>query len=236
MSSTYLELCAKFRELVGISGSGPATVVGQVGMNKKIAIWVADADELIQRKWEDWKFLLNPKQIITATAGTTTFTLAALSVTDLARWRETSFVRDPGTANYLKLSYDIPYEEYFVSEMYLGAAVTGSIERVIIRSSDNAVIFYPTPTADTTIWAAYYKAVTRMTLDTSTTLIPKRFEDVILYRAKMFYAEHLEDGSLYESAQADYNEIIMKLEANQLVGFKGMQTSNDDNYEDVTVE
>jgi len=236
MSSTYLELCVKFREVVGMSGSGPATVIGQTGMNKKITIWVADADELIQRKWEDWKFLLNTKQVITAVAGTATFTPADLSVTDLARWRETSFVRSPGTADYLKLSYDISYEEYLVSEMYLGVEVTGAIERVIIRSSDNAVIFYLTPAADTTVWAAYYKAVTRMTLDTSTTLIPKRFEDAILYRAKMFYAEHLEDGSLYESARNDYEEIIMKLEASQLVGFKGMQTSNDDNYEDVTVE
>ena len=236
MSSTYLELCVKFRKLVGISGSGPAAVTSQSGMNEKITIWVADADEHIQRKWEDWKFLLEPKEVITVTASTSTFTLSTLGITDLARWIETSFVRDPGTADYQRLSYDMSYEDYLKSEMYLGASVTEQLERVFIRSSDNALIFYPTYGSATTVWAAYYKAVTRMSADSSTTPIPTRFEDAILYRAKMFYAEHLEDGSLYMSAETDYDEIMMKLEASQLASFKGMQTSNDDNYEDVMVE
>ena len=221
---------------MGISGTGPSTVVSQSGMNEKITIWVADADELIQRRWEDWSFLLEPKEIITATAGTSTFTLSTLGITDLARWRETTFVRDPGTSSYQKLYYDMSYEEYLQSEYYLGEEVTGTIERVIIRSTDDAVIFYPTPTADTTVWAAYYKAVTRMSVDASTTLIPTRFEDAILYRAKMFYAEHLEDPALYQSAEKDYMEILSKLEASQAPSFKGMQSSNDDNYMDVKVE
>jgi len=234
--SSYLELCQKFRKLVGISGSGPTAVASQSGMNEKITIWVADADELIQRKWEDWNFLLEPKEIITVTASTSTFTLSTLGITDLARWRRTSFVRDPGTDNYQKLSYDMTYDEYLLSELYLGASETGQLERVIVRTSDNALIFYPTYASNTTVWAAYWKAVTRMSADASTTPIPTRFEDAILYRAKMFYAEHLEDGSLYDSAFADYEDIMTKLEASQAPGFEGMQSSSDDNFLDVIVE
>jgi len=195
--STYLALCQKFRKLVGISGSGPAAVIDQSGMNEKITIWVADADEYIQRRWEDWNFLLEPKAIITATAGTNTFTPSVLGIDDLARWRETTFVRDPGTSNYERLAYGMSYEEYLQSEYYLATEVADKIDRVVIRSSDNAVIFCPTPSAETTIWAAYYKTVTRMSADTSESSIPARFEDAILYRAKMQYAEHLEDVSLY---------------------------------------
>lgn len=234
--SSYLELCQKFRKLVGISGSGPTAVASQSGMNEKITIWVADADELIQRKWEDWNFLLEPKEIITVTASTSTFTLSTLGITDLARWRRTSFVRDPGTDNYQKLSYDMTYDEYLLSELYLGASETGQLERVIVRTSDNALIFYPTYASNTTVWAAYWKAATRMAADASTTPIPTRFEDAILYRAKMFYAEHLEDGSLYDSAFADYEDIMTKLEASQAPGFEGMQSSSDDNFLDVIVE
>ena len=233
--STYLALCVKFRKMVGISGSGPSAVTSQSGMDEKITIWVADADELIQRKWEDWNFLLEPKEIITATAGISTFTLSDLSITDLARWKKTTFVSNPGTANYQKLSHDKNYDEYLNSDEYLAAAVTGDIERVIIRSTDNAVIFYPAPTSNTTVWAAYFKAVTRMSANISTTPIPTRFEDAILYRAKMFYAEFMEDVSLYNSARSDFDEVMTKLEASEAPAFKGMQTSNDEEFEDIVV-
>jgi hypothetical protein len=234
--SSYLELCVKFRKMVGISGSGPAAVTGQSGMSELITIWVADADELIQRKWENWKFLFEPQEELTITASTSTFTLATLSITDLARWVKTSFVRDPGTDDYQKLSYDMTYEEYITSEMYLGAAVTGQIERVFIRSSDNALIFYPTYGSNTTVWAAYYKAVTRIAADDSTTPIPVRFEDVILYRAEMYYAKHLEDWSLYDAAEIEFDEAMERLEANQLAGREGHAVSEEDHYLDVVVE
>ena len=235
--STYVELCQKFRKLVGISGIGPASVINQSGMNEKITIWVADADEFVQRVWEDWNFLIEPKKIITATEGIATFTLADLSITDLAKWRKSSFVRNPGTANYQKLLYDMSFEDYLTSEEYLAEEVTGEIYRVIIRSSDDAVIFYPTPASNTTVWASYYKTVTRMSANTSTTPIPARFEDIILYRAKMSYAEHIEDASLYQIAKLDYDKVLAELESSQALSFKGMRSSNDDsNYEDVVTE
>ena len=236
MGTTYLQLCQKFRKQVGISGTGPAAVTGQSGMNEKITIWVADADEWIQRKWSDWKFLLEPQEIITATAGTRTFTLSTLGITDLAKWKRTSFVRSPGTANYQKLSWDMTFEEYLESEYYLGVEETGDIDRVVVRSSDNALIFIPTPTANTTVWGAYYKTPTRMSADTSETPIPERFREAILYRAKMFYAEHLEDITLYQSAEKDFKDILVQLEADQLEGSRGMTRSADFENLSVVVE
>ena len=234
--STYLSLCQKFRKVVGISGSGLSSVLAQSGMNEKITIWIADADELIQRKWADWDFLLEPKEIITALADTATFTLSTLGITDLAEWKRNTFVSKPGTTNYKRLDHSMDYYEYLNSSYYLDAAETGEIERVFIRPSDNAVIFHPTPTATTTVWASYYKAVTRLSADASDSAIPNRFEDAIIYRAKMYYAEHLEDVSLYNSAEKDYMEIMTKLEDSQAPSFKGMQTSNNDLYEDIMVE
>ena len=236
MSSTYLALCQKFRKLVGITGSGPSTVTGQSGMNEKITIWVRDAEEWVRNEWEDWDFLFEPKEAITVTASTSTFSLDDLSITDLAFWKEDSFVRDPGTDDYQKLAFDIPYDEYLKSDMYLGATVTGQLERVVIRTSDNALIFYPTYGSATTVWGSYYKAPTVLTSDADTSLIPARLEDVILYRAKMYYAEAFEDVALYESANVDYTRTLTKLMSACAKGFKGMQKSSQDRYEDIVVE
>ena len=235
MSTSYLNLCVKFRKLVGISGTGPTAVTGQSGMFEKITIWIADADELVQRKWEDWAFLYVPKVAISAVSGTATYSLATLSITDHARWKKSSFVRDPGGDSYQKLAYDMSYDEYLESEEYLGASVSGAVERVIIDDLDGDVILYPNPSANVTIWAGYFKTVDRLAANDDTTLIPVRFEDAIFNRAKMLYAEHLEDPALYQSAKSDYDEVMTKLEASQLPAFRGQQTAGDDMFEDVVV-
>jgi len=235
--SNYLTLCQKLRELVGISGDGPASVLSQVGMNKKITTWIADADEWVIRRWEDWSFMLEPKTIITVAAGTSTYTLNDLSITDLARWRTTAFVRGPGAADYLLLESGLVYDDdYLTSEEYLGEAVTGPIEKVFVRSTDDALIFYPTPTVDTTVWGAYYKAATRMAANDSESPIPARFESVILNRAKMFYAEHLEDTVLYQSAEKDFIRDMHKLESKCAPALDGTQMSHNDVILDVVVE
>lgn len=234
--SIFLAKCQDFRDKVGISGSGPSTVVGQTGMNGKIVKWIADADELIQRKWEDWSFLFKEQQIITATASKSTFTLSDLNITDLAKWKKPSFIMNPGTASYKQLAYEMTYQDWLISAERAGNLSEGEIDRVVIRPGDNALIFTPTPAADTTVWASYWYAVTRMTVDASTTLIPDRFEEAILYRAKMFYAEFEEDPDLYQSAMDDYDEIIEKLESACLPSLENTQASEDDMHFDVIVE
>lgn len=234
---TFIEMCQKFREMVGISGSGPATVLDQTGMNKKITTWIADADMLVQRKWEDWDFLLQPKVVITAIASTSTFTPSDLSIDDLSRWKKNTFVRNPGASGYSLLDYSMTFDDYLRSSYYLGAATTGAIEGIVIRPSDDAVIFYPTPAVTTPVWAAYYKTPTRMSLDASGSPIPAKLQDIVIYRAKMFYAEHLEDIALYNSALRDFKNIMSDLEAIQLPGFKGKHVSaNDTYYQDIVVE
>jgi len=177
MSSTYLSLCQKFRKLVGISGSGPASVLEQTGMDEKITLWIADADIIIQRKWEDWKFLFVSQVVITATAGVNVFTPDDLSITDIARWKTNSFISNPGTSQGELLSSDMTYQEYLMDARYVREEVVANITHVMFRDEDGAVIFYPTPEENTTIWASYWKVPTRLSANASISPIPERFED-----------------------------------------------------------
>ena len=54
---TFLELCQTVRSEVGISGTGPTTVIGQEGQLLSIVNFTAEADFLIQGLWLDWNFL-----------------------------------------------------------------------------------------------------------------------------------------------------------------------------------
>lgn len=231
----FLEMCVKFRGDVGISGSGPSSVVDQTGMNKNIVGWIADADEFIQMQWEDWKFLFVPKVVITALADTASFSPTDLGITDLARWKETKFVSKPGTSNYQRLKYDISFDEYLESDAYLNEVESGDPERVIVDPTDNSIIFYPVQETTLTVWGSYYRAVTRMTVNTSESLIPVRFQEAILCKATMYYATYMNNGALFDEAEMKFDEIMYKLEANQIPAFKGTQIGNDDNYEDIVV-
>ena len=55
--STYLELVQDLHISVGAAGQEPTTVTGLTGEAERLAVWVKRADNLIQMKWANWKFL-----------------------------------------------------------------------------------------------------------------------------------------------------------------------------------
>jgi hypothetical protein len=173
--------------------------------------------------------------VITALANTASFTPAALGISNIARWKETKFVSRPGTDNFKRLEYDINYDEYLGTDEYLGAESSGDPERVIVNPIDNSIVFYPVQEETITVWGSYYKEVTRMTVNESLSVIPSRFQEAILYKAAMYYATFMENGSLYDEMEEQFDEAMLKLEASQIPAFKGSQTGNDDNYEDIVV-
>ena len=54
---TFLELCQTVRQEVGLSGTGPTTVVSQEGQLKVVVDFVIEADHQVQGLWSDWNFL-----------------------------------------------------------------------------------------------------------------------------------------------------------------------------------
>jgi hypothetical protein len=234
--STFLQLCQKFRKVVGISGSGPAAVTDQTGMYLRIVTWVADAEWEVITKWGDWPFMLVPKAVIPVTAGTATYTLTDLAITDLARWKPKTFVVKPGTANYLSLPEKRTHEDYLKSEYYLGAGETGDLVDVVVNPVDNSITFIPTPTETQTVWAGYFKTPTRLSGNTSQTPIPERYEDIILAKAKMFYAEAFDNQVLLQIASMQYEDWMRRMERELLPGFLGMGLSSPEINEPVRVE
>jgi hypothetical protein len=225
MSSTFLALCQKFPVVTGVAGNIPQAVTGQTGILQKIVNWVADADTTIQGLYQNWNFLRTDGQVITLALGTSEYSLSTLGITDLITWDRKRFVLSPGTAGFVKLKeYD--YSEWLDSNDRLGATASNvKPDRVVIKP-ENSLVFVGPPNDTYTVWASYYSAPTRLAANTDTSPIPTTFENIILYRAKMFYAEYYEDWDLYKSAEKDYEAELVKLEAAQLPG-QSVRTNSD---------
>ena len=85
---TFLELCQTVRQEVGVSGTGPTTVLNQEGQLKVIIDFVADSDFQIQILWEDWEFLWAQ---YSSTLSTGVAAPAVAKPTDLGTWDMRSF-------------------------------------------------------------------------------------------------------------------------------------------------
>jgi hypothetical protein len=200
-------------------------------MNKKIVNWIADSDNLIQSLWQDWNFLVVEKQVIPIISGTDEYSLATLGITDLVRWDHANFYINPGTASYAQLIH-FKYKEWLESSARLGLKILADPTQFVIKR-DNSIVFVDKPNADKTVWASYFKSITKMSLNADQSNIPAPLEDVIIYRAQMLYAQYYEDDDLYKEAKINYDEALMKLEAAELPE-NFIRTTAANNREDAT--
>lgn len=230
----YLELCQKFRRQVGIIGSGPAAVTGQSGIYELITDWIADADMLIQEQWVDWAFLWNTATFNTV-ASDNEYTLGDLSLSTgtnaLAEWDPTSFVVSP-TGAWQRLDV-LDYKDWRANQK-LGTVPSGKPHSVVIKP-DNSIVLYPTPDAVYSIMADYYKKPVRLAANSDSSSIPDQFHDIIIARAKMMYGEYEEAPEVYQSGQADLQNIMQALESHSLPDMHFQRRSDTGNY-DLTVK
>lgn len=209
--STYLELCQELARELRIPGTGPSAVTGQTGELEKIVRYVANANRDICRRWTDWDFLW--------TTFSTTTVLDSNSLTDgspadLRKWDENSFVYDPTSDDYTRLSF-IDYRDDYRQKV-LGTQTSDVPAYVTIRP-DRAIRIYPQASvAGKTVQAEYWKIGTELTADSTTSDIPEEHERLILVRAKIYYAESEDAPEIMASALAEHDDLLNILEANHL--------------------
>ena len=218
MSSSYLALCQKLRQEVGVAGAGPATVVGQVGILKKLVDWVADADMHIKSKWLDWDFLWTQFSINTI-ANVKDYSAPS----DIGLWEEESF--------YLNYSGDDPI---YLKEMSYKAwrtaypnSETGTPSYYVIKPDKN-IILYSTPDGIDTLTADYWRTPVKLAANTDTSLIPAKFDRLIIAQAKIFYAEHENAPEVMQAAINEYTTLLHRLESAYLPGQDNAFTKSTD--------
>ena len=209
---TFLELCQTVRQEVGISGTGPSTVVGQEGQLKVIVDFVAEADYQIQALWHDWNFLWSQ---YSSTLSTGTRAPATTKPTDLVNWDMRSFYLDYTTDDSISLS-TLSYVEWR-ADFRQGVATNDSPTYVVVQP-DSSLIVDPPPDKAYTITADYWKTPTKMTANTDESVIPSQYHRIIVARAKTMWAEREEAPEILLGSSAEYQDLLDKLESQSLPG------------------
>ena len=218
--STFKELVNRTIQECGISGGDVASVTGQTGIRLKAVTWVAEADLYIQRLFRDWNFL-HTSHSDTTINNTKDYT----KPTSHGLWDVDSFYLDYTTADYVALR-QYSYEEWR-SKLGAGVQSTNTPSYFIIKPNKD-IILYPTPDAAYALTADYWKLPTKLSDNTDTSDIPEHFEDIIVHRAKILYAQHEEAADMLQVARQEYELALMDLKANEAPGHSGMNLATVD--------
>ncbi len=208
----FLELCKRTRSECGIAGSGPSTVVGQAGDLLRVVNWVQQAYNEVCSKWDDWKYLF--------TEGFKTLVVdqVAYSIpSDFGAWEEDSFyITDTnlGGTNTYKL-VPIDYDVYRRDKTTWDEMPHGMPTNFVILPDDSIKLF-PKPDQQYRLDYEYFKAAPALSVNTDAPLIPSRWHEVIVYRAKMFWAGFEESETEYKAAEVIFNSLMRELESHQL--------------------
>lgn len=210
--STFLELCKSYRAELGIPGTGPVTVVGQIGELARVVLDIQDADQDIKRQWQNWNFMW--KAFATKTVIDAAW-LTLLKPSDLGTWDTNSFWIEKGTANAAQLTY-IDYDEWRnvqeVGEVFSGEPT----EFTILPNGEVRV--YPTPEQAYDLTASYWCSAGRLASDSDISIVPAEYHRIIQVRAKMIYAEREDAPEIMSGSSAEYYNLMTNLEAAYLQG------------------
>jgi hypothetical protein len=227
--SSYLILCQNMARDIGIPGTGPSSVTSSTLSEEENAVvrYVKQANLDIQSRWFNWDFLWT-EATLTPSVGVSTLT----SPTDLGNWKLDSFVFSKATNNYQELEY-VVWDDYSIE--YKRGVVDSATPELFSIKPDNVIDLYPTPDATTTISASYWKTPTELVYDGDESLIPARFHKIITSRAKIYYAENEDAPEILSGALAEFEDLLDKLEADQLPGQKNRRFSRAQDITNFTV-
>jgi hypothetical protein len=207
--STYLELVQKLHRSVGAAGIQPSAVTSQTGEAQRLVDWVRDADNYVQKKWVNWKFL---RQTFTAANATTASVATLAAPANLSYWDFKTFtIILPGETDKNPLSA-IEYDKTKRDIL----DITENVPWRVIVMPDNSLMFEPVPDDIYTINADYYDRPTLLAANADVSLIPEQFHQVILGRAMILYANFENAPEIKDQGEEIYVEQLALLENDQL--------------------
>jgi len=212
---TFLQLCQAVRREAGISGSGPTTVVSQVGEMGKIVEWVLMAYRDIQIINPTWNFLRNDFSFSTI-AATSNYLPTAVSLDELSQWDidgVRSYLTSTGVAGERRLD---PVSWERLREVRLFGTITSGPPVEFAIRPNKAIVLWPTPDAVYTITGEYWRRPQTMTSNTDEPLIKDAYQMGIVWLAVKFYAADQGAAELYSTASINFAKILNRLEGDQL--------------------
>lgn len=214
---TFLQLATRLRQECAGSGTGPTAVTGQTGELKRIVDWIATADEDIQRRHNEWKFMVGSFTLNTvADANSYAAADCVTPVTNLRDWKRETFriyLLSAGVGNETDLAY-MDYQSWY--ETYNTGAQTSQRPLHFTVGNDTSIKLGPAPDAVYRISGEYGKSVTTLAANTDTPLYPSEYHMLAIYRGMMKYGRYTGAQEVYQDGRGEYNRMLAEMEITQL--------------------
>lgn len=205
--STYLELVQDLHTSVGAAGTAPNAVTSVTGEAARLVKWIKQADNYVQLKWVNWKFLRNTYSQATVASTATAAKPALLKYWDF----KTFFIIEPGQTDRNTIA-TVEYDKIKTEVLDTSETIPS---RVIIMP-DNSLQFDPVPDDAYTIEADYYEIPTLLAANADVSAIPAEYHQIIIGRAMILYANFENAPEIKEQGSEIYLEQLALLENDQL--------------------
>lgn len=216
---TFLQLAQELREEVGGTGNtaSPSAVTNQVGELRRIVNWIAKSDEEIQRKHNEWKFMVGEFSLNTVAGDNSYASTDFLTpVTNLRGFKRDTlkiYLLATGTTDECKLHY-IPYQHWY--DTYNVGSLANDRPRFWTIGNDLSLKIGPTPNAVYHISGEYQKSVTTMTNNGDSPLYPAEFHRLAVYLGMMKYGRFTGAIEVYQDGERMAGVMMREMERTQL--------------------
>lgn len=224
MYDTFLDIAKIVVKETGVAGGDPSsleTVEDQSGDLLDAVEWTSDACTQVDNLWETWKYLWREHSIAFA-AGNSNVPPPPTAF-DVRRWDRRSFWLNKAGSGPRKLVY----EDWRTFRERTGTPSSGKPSVITVRP-DNTLRTERVPNASFTFTAECYKRPTVLALDDDEPDMPSEYRRIIVCRAKILYADARDAPEVLEGAQAEYMDILDKLQGNQLESHQMERASEQD--------
>lgn len=213
MSRRFLDLCKDVVSDLGIAGGALNSVTGTLNQEQlRIINWVARADLYVQNLWVDWKFLWVPDTAVLAQAASAILTPTLPGWAANIQTVETgSLWLNPGTTT----ARPIPYMEWDDFRQAFARKLPASAPVPVAWSQqpDGKLVLSHLPQSALTFALDYHVIGKRMAGDNDTSPVPQNFDQIIVEKAKIYYAERENAPEIMAGSVAEYTDMLDKMQA-----------------------
>lgn len=207
--STFLQLCADVRRECRIPGTGPTSVIGQVGQLERVVNWVKNVWTDLQNEQPNWRWMRSEFSLQTV-ASTDSYAYNAAGMTDsidsaaisrFARWWDEEFQIYLTSAG-VGTRHAVPYVRW---EMWRAIWLTGNIAASypsqVSIDPRNKLRLGAKPDAIYTLTGEYQKSAQTLAADGDIPEMPVQYHQIIVARAMKRYAASNAAPEVWAAAQ-----------------------------------